>query len=169
MRSNPSPRATPADATLSGAKFSHGVDIWVNNAGADVLTESAAEAPFDEKLSRLWQLDVQATIRLSRVAGQKMKRSGGGVILNMGWDQAAHGMGGDSGEMFAAAKGAVMAFSKSLAHSLAPEVRVNCLAPGWIRTAWGQQASDTWQKRAEKIIAFAEPRVNDLQRSKKRS
>jgi 3-oxoacyl-[acyl-carrier protein] reductase len=27
-------------------------------------------------------------------------------------------------------------------------VRVNCLAPGWIKTAWGQQASDAWQQRA---------------------
>ena len=41
-----------------------------------------------------------------------------------------------------------MAFSQSLAQSLAPRVRVNCLAPGWIKTAWGEQASDSWQQRA---------------------
>jgi 3-oxoacyl-[acyl-carrier protein] reductase len=70
------------------------------------------------------------------------------VILNMGWDQSGHGMAGDSGEMFAAVKSAVTAFSQSLAQSLAPEVRVNCLAPGWIRTAWGEQASEYWQARA---------------------
>jgi 3-oxoacyl-[acyl-carrier protein] reductase len=57
-------------------------------------------------------------------------------------------MAGDSGEMFAAVKGAVMAFSRSLARSLAPHVRVNCLAPGWIRTAWGDTASEYWQRRA---------------------
>ena len=76
-----------------------------------------------------------------------MKAAGGGVILNMGWDQAETGMEGDSGELFAAAKGAVMAFSRSLALSLAPEVRVHCLAPGWIRTAWGEKASAAWQER----------------------
>ena len=43
-----------------------------------------------------------------------------------------------------------MAFTKSLALSLAPEVRVNCLAPGWIRTAWGSQASEAWQARVLK-------------------
>ena len=56
-------------------------------------------------------------------------------------------MEGDSGELFAATKGAVMAFTRSLALSLAPEVRVNALAPGWIKTAWGESASDAWQDR----------------------
>jgi 3-oxoacyl-[acyl-carrier protein] reductase len=49
--------------------------------------------------------------------------------------------------LFAATKGAVMAFSRSLALSLAPTVRVNCLAPGWIRTAWGERAPAAWQER----------------------
>ena len=52
--------------------------------------------------------------------------------------------------MFAAVKGAIAAFSRSLAKSLAPHVRVNCLAPGWIRTAWGETASDAWQQRARR-------------------
>ena len=103
--------------------------------------------------TRLWRVDVVATLRLSRAVGQRMQQRGRGVILNMGWDQAETGMAGDSGEMFAATKGAVMAATRSLAKSLAPEVRVNCLAPGWIRTEWGEQASDEWQERAEARVA----------------
>ena len=124
------------------------VDIWVNNAGVDVITGDAAELDFDAKLERLWQVDVLATIDLSRRIGDLMRQRGTGCILNMGWDQAGLGMAGESGEMFAAVKGAVMAFSRSLAQSLAPEVRVNCLAPGWIKTKWGEKASDYWQQRA---------------------
>jgi 3-oxoacyl-[acyl-carrier protein] reductase len=126
------------------------VDMWINNAGADVLTGEAAAWPFEKKLEALWRVDVVATMRIARQVGQRMKSGsrGGGTILNMGWDQAETGMAGDSGEMFAAVKGAVMAFTRSLARSLAPEVRVNCLAPGWIRTEWGQQASESWQQRA---------------------
>ena len=131
------------------------VDIWVNNAGADVLTGDAAAASFESKLEQLWKVDVLATIRLSRWVGAQMvqryrETSASGTIINMSWDQAAWGMGGDSGEMFAATKGAIAAFSRSLAKSLAPAVRVNCLAPGWIRTAWGLDASDYWQGRAER-------------------
>lgn len=124
------------------------IDVWVNNAGVDVLTGEAAEWSFAEKLQRLWELDVQGTIELSRNAGERMRTRGRGAIINIGWDQADSGMGGDSGEIFAAVKGAVMAFTRSLAKSLAPQVRVNCIAPGWIRTAWGGDASEYWQERA---------------------
>lgn len=124
------------------------VQIWVNNAGVDVLTGAAAQLRFEEKLALLWQVDVLATIALSRRAGSRMASGGGGSLINIGWDQTESGMAGDSGEMFAAVKGAVTAFTRSLAKSLAPRVRVNCVAPGWIKTAWGEQASEYWQDRA---------------------
>ena len=124
------------------------VDAWVNNAGVDVLTGKKAGWSFHEKLEDLWKVDVLATVYLAREAGRRMCKQGGGVVLNMGWDQVAVGMAGDSGQLFALTKGAVMAFTKSLAKSLAPRVRVNCLAPGWIKTAWGEHASEDWQKRA---------------------
>jgi 3-oxoacyl-[acyl-carrier protein] reductase len=127
-----------------------GLDIVVNNAGADTLTGEAARWPFERKLAELLAVDVTATVLLARAFGQRMRAGPGGVILNMGWDQAETGMEGDSGELFAAAKGAVMAFSKSLALSLAPAVRVHCLAPGWIQTAWGEKASPTWQERVRR-------------------
>jgi 3-oxoacyl-[acyl-carrier protein] reductase len=132
-----------------------GVDVWVNNAGVDVLTGASAGLAFEQKLAALWEVDVVATIRLARLIGARMRERGRGTIINIGWDQAAHGMAGDSGEMFAAVKGAVMAFTKSLAHSLAPQVRVNCVAPGWIQTEWGAEASDYWQRRVvdESLLA----------------
>ena len=124
------------------------LDILVNNAGVDVLTGDAADRSFAQKLTSLWQVDVAATMELSRTIGARMQARGSGVILNIGWDQAARGMEGDSGQLFAATKGAVMAFTSSLAKSLAPEVRVNCIAPGWIKTDWGEEASEYWQQRA---------------------
>jgi 3-oxoacyl-[acyl-carrier protein] reductase len=131
------------------------IDVWINNAGADVLTGRAANWSFEEKLAALWRVDVVATLRLSRAVGRRMRERGKGVILNLGWDQAATGMGGDSGELFGATKGAVMAATLSLAQSLAPHIRVNCLAPGWIRTDWGDSASKYWDDRARRDSLLA--------------
>ncbi len=117
-------------------------------AGADVLTGPPAKWPFERKLEQLLAVDVVSTMRLARSLGRWMAGRAGGSIVTIGWDQAAGGMEGDSGELFAASKAAVMAFSKSLARSLAPAVRVNCVAPGWIKTSWGEGASEAWQQRA---------------------
>lgn len=123
------------------------VDVWVNNAGVDLLTTPDATLDYAAKLQKLWDVDVSASVILSKQAGKRMQEQGGGAILNIGWDQADRGMDGDSGELFAASKNAIMGFTRSLAVSLAPTVRVNCIAPGWIRTKWGDQASEYWQAR----------------------
>lgn len=127
-----------------------GLELLVCNAGADTLTGAAGKWSFDEKLEALLAVDLKSTMRLARDIGARMRARGRGSIITVGWDQAETGMGGDSGELFAAAKGAVMGFTRSLALSLAPEVRVNCLAPGWIRTAWGETASASWQERVRR-------------------
>jgi 3-oxoacyl-[acyl-carrier protein] reductase len=128
--------------------FSGGrIDAIVNNAGADLLTGEMKDADFETKLRTLLDVDVAGTIAMSRIFGHRFREQGKGCILNIGWDQSDRGMEGDSGELFAATKNAVMGFTRSLSLSLAPEVRVNCIAPGWIRTAWGDGASDYWQQR----------------------
>jgi 3-oxoacyl-[acyl-carrier protein] reductase len=77
------------------------------------------------------------------------------TIINLSWDQAEAGFEGDSGQFFSPTKAAIAAFSKSLAKSVGPKVRVNCIAPGWIQTAWGTTASEAWERRAqgESILA----------------
>ncbi|MGH2929922.1 MAG: SDR family NAD(P)-dependent oxidoreductase, partial [Solirubrobacteraceae bacterium] len=115
------------------------VDVWVNNAGADVLTGEAGRWPAERKLEALLELDLKATIRCSRLVAARMRP--GGCILNVGWDHATvHGMAGDDPELFAAVKAGVLGFSKSFARSVAPDVRVNVLCPGWIETAYGAGA-----------------------------
>ena len=112
------------------------VDVWVNNAGADVLTGEARSWPDERKLELLIDVDLKATIRCSRLVADRMRP--GGCVLNMGWDHATiDGMAGGNPELFAAVKGAVLGFSKSFARSVAPGVRVNVLCPGWVETAYG--------------------------------
>lgn len=123
------------------------IDVWVNNAGVDLLTGSDARRSYPDKLRLLYEVDMFATAMLGRLAGARMKAAGLGALLNIGWDQADRGMEGDSGELFALSKNAIMGLTRSLAVSLAPKVRVNCIAPGWIKTSWGETASEVWQER----------------------
>lgn len=113
------------------------IDVWVNNAGADILTGAGAALPTHEKLDRLLTVDLRGTMLALWTAADLMAaQPAGGVIINMSWDHALAGMEGRNPEMFAAVKGGVLSFSKSLARTVAPKVRVNILAPGWIDTAF---------------------------------
>jgi 3-oxoacyl-[acyl-carrier protein] reductase len=123
-----------------------GIDIWVNNAGADILTGEAAEWEWERKLDLLLAVDLKGTIACSYAAADVMDR---GVIINMSWDQVAVGLAGENPLLFSAVKGGVLAFSKSLARELAPETRVNVLCPGWIETAFGEQADPEFKREVE--------------------
>ncbi len=115
------------------------IDVWINNAGVDVLTGSTARAPRLEKLDLLLAVDLRGTILASWAAVELMRgQASGGVILNMSWDHVlTGGMKGEYAQMFCAAKGGVYSFSRALAHAVAPHIRVNVLGPGWVETAYG--------------------------------
>jgi 3-oxoacyl-[acyl-carrier protein] reductase len=114
------------------------LDAWINNAGADILTGSGASLSDVEKMDLLLSVDLRGTIIASwRAAEVLAGQPDGGVIVNMSWDHVLTGMAGTNPHPFAAVKGGVLAFSKCLARSVAPRVRVNVLAPGWIETSFG--------------------------------
>lgn len=125
-----------------------GVDVWVNNAGADILTGEAADWPAERKLDALSDLDMKGTIRCSRLVAPLMRP--GSCILNMGWDHATTGMAGENPELFSAVKAAVLGFSKSFARSVAPAIRVNVLCPGWIETAFAKGVDPQFHAKVAK-------------------
>ena len=130
------------------------IDVWVNNAGADILTGSGATLTDIEKLDLLLAVDLRGTMLASWRAAELLDaQEHGGVIINMSWDHVLIGMEGRNPQMFAAVKGGVLAFSKSLARSVAPRVRVNVLAPGWIDTAFGS----TLEEGRRRAVAESTP------------
>lgn len=117
------------------------VDVWINNAGADILTGDGGKLTPLEKLDLVLAVDVRGTVLASWEAAKLMREQGpGGVIINMSWDHVSLGMAGENPVIYSAAKGAVLSFSKSFARQVAPDVRVNILAPGFIETAFGKDA-----------------------------
>ncbi|MEE2935769.1 MAG: SDR family oxidoreductase [Planctomycetota bacterium] len=127
------------------------IHTWIHNAGADVLTGDAAGESFEQKLDRLWQVDVRGTILLARAVATEMRRKATPLppsMIFIGWDQACAGMEGDAGMMFGSTKASIMAFASSFAQTLAPQIRVNTIAPGWIQTSWGTETRGYWDRRA---------------------
>jgi 3-oxoacyl-[acyl-carrier protein] reductase len=124
------------------------VDAWINNAGADILTGAGGRSSRLEKLDRVLAVDLRGTV-LASWAAVDLMRGRGGVIINMSWDHVTQGMEGENPLIYSAAKGGITSFSKSLARQVAPDIRVNVLAPGFIETAFGEQADTGWRRRVE--------------------
>jgi 3-oxoacyl-[acyl-carrier protein] reductase len=122
-------------------------DVWINNAGADILTGRGAKLSPLEKLDLLLAVDVRGTVLASWAAVRLMRAGVGGVILNMSWDHVTQGMKGENPILYSAAKGAIASFSRSLAREVAPQIRVNILAPGFIETAFGEEADPKFRQK----------------------
>ena len=136
------------------------LDAFVAAAGVDLMTPEMKAATFDERLRRVWAVDVAATVATARAFGAaarafrrasaKENETASGVspaLVLFGWDGVERGMEGETAQLYAICKGAVVSFGRSLAQELAPEVRVNVVSPGWIRTTWGAVASEAATKR----------------------
>jgi 3-oxoacyl-[acyl-carrier protein] reductase len=127
------------------------IDAWINNAGADILTAEFGKRSRLEKLDLVLRVDLRGTILASWTAVDLMRaQPNGGVIINMSWDHVSFGMEGVNPGLYAAAKGGIMSFSKSLARDVAPQIRVNILAPGFIETTFGEEADRAWHAEVER-------------------
>jgi len=115
-----------------GLTFDHfgRLDLLVANAG---IWEGA---PLEEMSEELWdrviETNLKGTWTVCRAAVPLMRRAGGGSIIVV--SSTAGQRGEASYSNYAASKGGQISFAKSLAVELAPEIRINCVAPGWVDT-----------------------------------
>lgn len=106
------------------------VDLLVANAG---IWEGA---PIHEMPEHLWDRVLEANLRGTwascRAVTPVMKKQRSGSIVIVSSTAGQRGEAGYSN--YAASKGGQISLAKSLAVELAPEIRVNCVAPGWVDT-----------------------------------
>lgn len=107
------------------------IDILVNNAG--IHRESPIDTIDDIGWEEIMACNVKGIYMLSILAGKQMKKQGKGAVINIG--SVAGVFPREVNTAYAASKGAVWSLTRALAVSLAPEVRVNAVAPGKIETA----------------------------------
>ena len=120
------------------------LDILVNNAG--ITRDNLAMRMKDEEWDQVIRVNLEATFRLMRASARPMMKARFGRIVNI---TSVVGHTGNPGQMnYCAAKAGVVGMSKSLAVELAARgITVNCVAPGFIRSAM-TDALDDKQKDA---------------------
>ena len=130
------------------------IDALVNNAGTTKLVAHPdLEGLTSEDFQRIFQLNVIAPFQMVRACADALKKSRGAVV-NV--SSVASVLGTGSSVAYASSKAALETMSLSLARSLAPEVRVNVVAPGHTNTPWhptvrgAQQAAEV-EKRYSAI------------------
>jgi NAD(P)-dependent dehydrogenase (short-subunit alcohol dehydrogenase family) len=115
------------------------IDVLVNNVGPYVDTPWL-DLPLED-FDRIIAGNVRATFLLARAAGRRMKGRGAGQIINIAATDFLH----RSHSIYGLAKGGVVYLTEALALELAPEVRVNALAPDLIADNEDMSASLTAQ------------------------
>ena len=130
------------------------VDALVNNAGTTkVVAHHDLQGLSAEDFQRIFQLNVIAPFQMVRACAEALKKSRG-AIVNV--SSVASVLGTGSSVAYASSKSALETMSLSLARSLAPDVRVNVVAPGHTNTPWhpavrgAQQAAEV-EKRYSAI------------------
>ncbi len=106
-----------------------GLDVLVNNAGVsiDSTIEKSDETIWDETLD----INLKGTFFCTRAALPAL-RENGGAIVNLA--SVAGLQGSVEGAVYSASKGGVVNPTRALAIELAPDIRVNCVCPGWVDT-----------------------------------
>jgi len=116
------------------------IDVLVNSAGmTHFVGHPDLEGMKDEYWDDIMDVNVKGVFHACRAAAPELKKRKG-CIVTVASVAGITGLG--SSIAYAASKAAVISITKSLARVLAPEVRVNAVAPGIVRTRWveGQEA-----------------------------
>ena len=144
----------PADARVPGeiaafvdeaAAALGGCDFLVNNVG--VFRRTPLDEMSEEALDEAFDVNVKAAVMASRAAAPHMRRRGGGAIVNVA------SLGGSrpwpSYLAYCASKAALVMATQCLALALAPQIRVNAVAPGILDPPGAERGGATADTRRE--------------------
>ncbi len=128
------------------------IHVLVNNAGTTAFINFAdLEGMTEDHWDRILAVNLKGPFFCSRAAAGPLKETGEGTIVNIASVAGIQAIG--SSIAYAASKAGLINLTVALARVLAPEVRVNCVAPGFIDTRWLRQgfgaAFEPIKQRAE--------------------
>ncbi len=114
------------------------IDILVNNAGIATAVSGPPERLSIEAWNRVLAVNLTGAFLCAKRAASYLRERQGSIV-NIASTRAL--MSEPNTEAYAASKGGIVSLTHALAMSLAPDIRVNCISPGWIEVS-------EWKKRA---------------------
>lgn len=111
------------------------IDFLVNNAGRTKFANHEDLDALDaEDFVHIYRLNTIAPFQMIRACAPALRAGDMGAVVNVASVAGVFGIG--SSVAYAASKGALLTMTKSLARVLAPKIRVNAVAPGYVGTGW---------------------------------
>jgi len=132
------------------------LDALVNNAGVTTPTPpSALDALSMADWDRIFEVNVRGTFQVTRACAPLLRESPAGAVVNL---SSVAGLRPTLQPFpYAASKAAVANLTRTLAGALGPKIRVNAVAPGWIRGEWMEKALGENYERLMDRRAHATP------------
>jgi 3-oxoacyl-[acyl-carrier protein] reductase len=133
-----------------------GLNVLVNNAGTTAFVNFAdLEGLKEEDWDRILAVNLKGPFFASRAAAEALRASGRGAIVNVASVAGIRAIG--SSIAYAASKAGLINMTIAFARVLAPQVRVNCVAPGFIDTRWLREGLGPIYEPAKKATEEATP------------
>lgn len=136
------------------------VDFLVNNAGrTKFANHEDLDALEAEDFVGIYRLNTVAAFQMIRAAAPALRASDMGAAVNVASVAGVFGIG--SSVAYAASKGALITMTQSLARVLAPAIRVNAVAPGYVGTGWFEKrfGPEGFAKVNERVAAATPMRM----------
>jgi 3-oxoacyl-[acyl-carrier protein] reductase len=131
-----------------------GVDVLMNNVGDMASGQASWTEVTEEAIDHVLAVDIKGTMLMVHEFGQRMVGRGGGAIVNVGSTVIVRGS--PRAPQYAAGKYGLLGVTKSYAKALAPTVRVNTFAPGFMETE-ALLARPEWQAGRREVVLSATP------------
>jgi 3-oxoacyl-[acyl-carrier protein] reductase len=131
-----------------------GVDVLINNVGDMASGQASWKEVTEEAIDHVLAVDIKGTMLMVHEFGQRMLEAGGGAIVNVGSTVIVRGS--PRAPQYAAGKYGLLGITKSYAKALAPQVRVNTFAPGFMETE-ALLARPEWKAGRRELVREATP------------